>query len=542
MNLRWHTFERPARRLIKSEIAKSPALKKLRRQAPRKKLRALWLMLGLYFWVFIPLGLGRGAVDRIGSGPLVYALASAPLIAFAAIGFCGHLDRISDPVWHVYPFAPAEVFRERLRTFAWTLVYFAPIVLGGSAGLYMRGEIQSIPAAIVHGLVQTAMIVISGLHVTAYFQQHRGKIGWNAVLFVIVLILGTFIPTIADKLRDSSSLILAILPAGWIHHVVSGLSWREWIYLLPILILCIALPQSLRRIRHNFLHSPVWSTDLEGQSLNPSEVDEDEVEATEDGGIALARVSTNINKGPLEVAVSKLWNDDQRQTAAFLWPGERAWTAFWIWSAKFMLVFVVVAAIGRFIFNFDLIVGVALALGGFASLAASPLFSRATGLRQHGALGVFSPMYAAFPLAYDSLYKTLRAVALVRWLTWMPLILLYAAAIAWLSELNTILVLKIAFKIGLMLLALQPGIITLWLSYNCSITRRWPVVLIVLLLLILGGAMFAFILTSGETTVPVAVNLGLLAAIWILAKAAQLLHRTLYRSGAMDLLSKPRTN
>jgi hypothetical protein len=544
MNLRWHSFERPARRLIEGEIAKSPALKKLRRKAPRKKARSLWLLLSC-LWVLMPLGLARAAAEKIGSGLLVYALGSVPLIVFVATGWHAHVDRVADPVWHVYTFAREEILRERLRTFGRSLAYFSPIIFGGSIGLYFGGEILFVSSAIIHGILQAVVIVICGLHVAAYSLARRRAVGWIAILFFIMLTLGAFMPSAAEMLRESSAAILAALPAGWVHHVVTGVSWRDWIYLLPILLICIAIPQSARRLRHNFMENPVWKTDLESQSLTPSEMDDDRGEEEQiDPTIALARVSAEVREGPLEAAVARLWNDDQRQTAAFLWPAWHGWTQSWIGTAKFLLICVVLAAIGRFIFNFEIIVDGTLIIGTLGSLAASPLTSRATGLRPHGGLGSFSPLYAGFPLAYDSLYKTLHAVALVRWVTWMPLLMLYAAGVAWLAEYPTAVVLILAFKIGLTLLALLPATTTMWLGQTSSMTRQWPVFIVVFLLLLIAACAFVFVFApiALDTSFPLALDAGLLAAIWILAKATQLFHRALYRGRCMDLLSKPQSN
>lgn len=368
MNLRWHSFERAGRRAIKAEIAKSATLKKLRRKAPRRQLRWLWLILSLYFWLIIPLALGRNAAERLGSGALVFALASVLAIAFITLGWLTHLDRVAEPAWHAFPFARENVFGERARSYIKSLLYFTPIIFGGSVGLYFRGEIASVPMALAHGFVQAGIVFVCALHLAAYFQQRRGLIGWIAVLFSVALIVGYFVPSATGVLREASREIMATLPSGWVHHVIAGASWREWIYILPIALLLVAVPQSVRRVRSEFMHRPVWTTDIEDNSGVASDEYHagDDVEI--DPPIALARSRAAVREGLLETAIHRIWNEEQRHTAAFLWPAWQGWTSAWFWTAKFMLLCLLIGAIGKVIFNYDLIVGGAVIIGGLGSL------------------------------------------------------------------------------------------------------------------------------------------------------------------------------
>lgn len=131
--------------------------------------------------------------------------------------------------------------------------------------------------------------------------------------------------------------------------------------------------------------------------------------------------------------------------------------------------------------------------------------------------------------------------AIVRWAAWLPLIAIYGAVVTWLVGAPLTVGITVALKVALGALCLQPAIIALWLGRETSIICKWPAIFVVLFLLIIAACIFALIFAEAilETKFPLAMNAGLLAAIWIASKATQLFHRALYRGRCVDLLNRP---
>jgi hypothetical protein len=181
-----------------------------------------------------------------------------------------------------------------------------------------------------------------------------------------------------------------------------------------------------------------------------------------------------------------------------------------------------------------------LAAGALLSLPSAPLFTGAAGLRPFPNAGSLSPIYSAFPISYDSMYRTLRIVSLVRWAAWTPLAVGYVTVVAWWMQMPISLTMPIGFKIALLFVAIRPIFAAIWIGQNTTIWRYgWSFVFVCLgLLAMISGIVFLFAVFQTDS-VAVPMQIGAWIATWLIAKSMQLLQRRIFRRRGLDLSHRP---
>jgi hypothetical protein len=155
--------------------------------------------------------------------------------------------------------------------------------------------------------------------------------------------------------------------------------------------------------------------------------------------------------------------------------------------------------------------------------------------------GFVLPAYASFPIGYGEISRVMLKTNLIRALTWAPLAIIYAAALArrlgYPFEYGS----AIGFDVVLILMALQPVMVAGHFSSGSNDTRQinWQTVLFfsfaLLLLVIMLVATFTMFIVPTLFVQAVAI-----AVVFTMSLAGWAAYKLLLERGRIDLLSRPR--
>jgi hypothetical protein len=555
MSLRWRQFEGETRRALKRQLRQARSGKKQKASTIRRNYgRAIALPLFvLYGWAAITLGYGGWAANRLGSGLLSALVTSVPLTLFMAAFWHARLAAHPEPIWYVLPLSRAHLYRLRTRQFNKSFLYWGTLVLFAYLAIYVRGEIHSVSAAFALGVAQTIVIWTCALHLAAGFPTFMRSLARLGLLALLVIGLGPTFGITAAALREAGPTLAAILPAGWTHHALAGSGWRDRVCVIPLALLLAAIPFSLRRLRTQFFETIFWQPEASDDESSQESVESIQHAALLQNGmrgrswrevcetlVAELLRSNRPREEWIEMLVENVWSEEQRELADFLWCNRRGWTIGWKRAVKSMAVCFGLGAVARFVFEWPIAQFVVLTAGGLLALQAAPILPSANAFRSIPSTGAFSPLYAPFPVSASAIYRTLRAAAIVRWIAWMPLAIIYGAAIAAQTGVDISHGGGIGLGCAALTFALQPAFITMAMGRNTTIVSAgWKLIFACLVFLVLSlvAVFIVALLEPAAGGWPVIV--GACIAIWISSKSAQLLREFLYRRRGIDQLHRP---
>jgi len=158
------------------------------------------------------------------------------------------------------------------------------------------------------------------------------------------------------------------------------------------------------------------------------------------------------------------------------------------------------------------------------------------GLSTYPTAGLFSPIYAMYPIGYDEILAIVLKVNVLRCAAAFPVLATYGAIVAGVIHEPVIMGITIAAKIAVAAMALQPLFFVLRISAgsNDTSTRRlsWHLLWIIPLILMLTFGTFIVFTTKNDWLAAVC-----LVALSIVSLAIVVLQRSLYRRGKFDLLT-----
>lgn len=544
MNLRAVKFEQNLRKLIRD--AADPLLLKHKRSgtASSQEDKFLGALFAVGFFSVVA-GVALAWLD----GPAGISLSIAvlwtllPSIVIASQWL--HLEtQIFHPVWQSLPVTPEFVRRHLLREFTFSFLLW-PVSLGIAyairAFFLSERNLFSI-AALTIG--QSAMILALAIHLAAF-------LGWRRFSNPISFLLLTagfipFLPAARAILVQFDSIVTASLPTGWVLHIAHAKSWRDWIFALPILLFAATIPQSLRRIRgrhaavDHYLNTPSVEIDDEQGELQQKVVSRimEPVGPTEIADSISSRSFLREEPHPFagwieRFAVNRL---NARELAAmkFIWPFGPQWTMEWNWSARYLAILIVAAALTRVLtFGDWYLVAVFFVLGCAGPFAKTMSAPPPPAFRKHPTIGGSSPFFTAFPVGYDSLYRTLLKTKLVRVVVWSPLIVFYSTALGLIMGQNLATSAMIGARVALWCLGLQPVLASRMISDGNSVVRDFtPLLLIPVSLIWVVAAPLALVcpMSYSEWTITF--------AIFVLSSiGCERLIRINYRGKSVDLIT-----
>lgn len=447
-------------------------------------------------------------------------------------------------VWHCMPIQPAELHRAFTREAAPYLLLWPLFVFALYGGVVVSSESIKVGKWLLLSIGQGAVIAVTGIHLAAFLKLTRFRLAIATGALAIGL-LALYPPARAVIVREAPA-INAVLPAGWVAHLLGANSWREWMFALPLAVLFAAVPASLGRIRKRFAELDIWRVEetdevdeVEAmhaeiveqimQPRGPTEIEDDLLTR----GLAAAPLG---ERDRIEAFVFGKFSERQRKAADFLWPFVLGWTRQWKWAARLLLIIVVLAAAARPLLASDWLVAALiyivawlLPLGAVAG-GGSPIF------RKYYAPGGFAPFYSVFPVSYDDLYSTMLKANFWRLLAWAPMFVLFAGVIGYLAE-NSFLLGTLA---GMRMVALSFVAQPVWVGSRIHTGSTMVREISVLALIPLGFG--GLVLSVAGLVMPMKLQfvVATFAAVAVISKLIQLTLRAVYRGRSLDLMERPK--
>lgn len=448
-------------------------------------------------------------------------------------------------IWQCVPIQPEELHKALMRDFVPQLFGWPILVLFLYGGVFFNPNPLTLGQWLGLGIGQSLMVIAAGIHLAAFPKWRRFSFALSG-LAVTVGLAPVWHEATRSVMLGEGAAINAIIPAGWVAHLFSANSWREWMFVLPIAVFLAAVPASIRRMRRRFAEMEIWRAE-ESEIVDVAEAAQAEIveqimqprgptEIADDlltSGLAEAPV---IERDRIEAFVFGKFSERQRKAADFLWPFVLGWTRQWKWAARLLLISVALAAAARPLLASDwlmaaliYIVAWLLPLGAVAG-GGSPIF------RKYYAPGGFAPFFSVFPVSYDDLYSTMLKANFWRLLAWAPMFVLFAGVIGYLAE-NSFLLGTMA---GLRMVALSFVAQPVWVASRIHTGSTMVRELSVLALIPLGFA--GLVLSVAALVMPMKVEfvVASFVALAVISKLIQLTLRAVYRGRSLDLMERPK--
>jgi len=448
------------------------------------------------------------------------------------------------------PVPDDEYLRHESRRFFRSCVgAFAVFVLAYGAYAIVHGNLwHDLGAILVAAVLQTFSGLCIGMAVLAYRPEW---IRTSAIFpFYGLMIVCLYLPE--DGLRFLWSATL-ITPAGWVAHgfgaMVGSADSSERFWFLPAFILSAVLPLVLRKLRSR-LASELASPDsaFDAVFVPASGDDHEQTQMAEPSrtgqlwpaDIPLIRELKGADwtrLGWIERIVAGLLTDRQKVVAEFMLVDDLG-----TWSKKWRTAAIVTA------------MGVALTLATpslpswlfflpmvFAGFMSAPILGGSwPGFKGPTASGFVLPAYASFPIGYGEISRVMLKTNVIRALTWAPLAIIYAVALARRLGYSFGYGSAIGCDVVLILMALQPVIVAGHFSSGSNDTRQinWQTILffgfaLVLLITMLVATFMMFIVPT------LLVQAIAIAVVFTMSLAGWAAYKLLLERGRIDLLSRP---
>jgi hypothetical protein len=450
------------------------------------------------------------------------------------------------------PVLDEEYLRHESRGFFRSWVgAFAVFVLAYGAYAIVYGNLWHDLAVI---LVASSLQTFSGVCIGTVVLAYRAKWIRTAAIvpFYGLMIVCLYLPE--DTLRFLWSATL-ITPAGWVAHgfaaMVGSADSAERFWFFPAFILSAALPLVLRDLRSRLATELAFpDSAFDAVFVPASGDDQEQTLIAEPSGtgqpwpvdIPLVRELKGADwsrLGWIERIVAASLTDREKVVAEFMQASELG-----TWSKKWRIAAVVTA------------VGAAIALASptlpswlfflpmvFAGFMSAPIVGGLwPGFNGLFVSGFVLPAYASFPIGYGEISRVMLKTNVIRALTWAPLAIIYAAALARRLGYSFEYGSAIGCDVVLILIALQPVVVAGHFSAGSNDTRqinRQTILFfsfaLVLLIIVLVAIFMMFIVPT------LLVQAIAIAVVFTMSLAGWAGYKLLLERGRIDLLSRPRT-
>jgi hypothetical protein len=431
---------------------------------------------------------------------------------------------------------------------SWAGAFLVFMLLYGTYTVVYGSLWHALPALLVAAALQALSGFCLGTAVLAYWPK------WNTarIFFPLyaLMIVCLYLPQDGLQFLWSSTLIT---PAGWVAHGFAGLvgavDSAERFWLIPAFVLSAAMPLALRRLRFQLLAQLAPTGDAVEEILAPYSDDGHDQIAIAESAETLPSFPENVpfpqlferadwaQLGWIQRVVAFCLSNRQKIVAEFMLENDLAtWSKKWR-TATIITVIGTAATLAApsfpsWIFFLPMVVAAAMV---------APLAGGAwAGFKSTLTSGFVIPVYAGFPLGYAEVSRVMLKTNLIRTLTWAPLALVYAAALAHRVGYSFEYGSSIGLDIVLILMALQPVLVTAHFSgTNDSKQTNWHT------LLFFGGGLllFAIMLAIAITMIvfpTFLVHAAAIVGIFAISLAAWAGYKLLFERGRIDVLSQPR--
>jgi hypothetical protein len=404
-------------------------------------------------------------------------------------------------------------------------------------------------------LLASVLQTLTGLSIGAAVVAIRPKwLGASLAPFYGLMILCLFVPE--DGLRFLWSATL-VTPAGWVAHGFAGLvgtaNGLERFWLVPAFVLSATLPLTLRVLQSRIasaLASPDFAFEkvFVPDSDSTGEPEEgvstaDTINGWQPTGLDNQLYSESKSTdwaqlGWIERLVATLLGSREQIVAEFMLGNDlHGWSKKWRFATIVTLVgtalTLAVPSLPSWLFFLPMIVA------GFLS---APLLGGAwIGFKGPLTSGFCLPAYSVFPLSYREISWVMLKINCARALTWAPLAIVYASALAHRLGYSFAHGAGIGVDVVLIVMALQPVIIAGHFSSGTNDTRQinWQTVLffsfaLALLVIMLVATFMMFIVPT------VLVQGSAITVVFATSSLGWVAYKLLFERGRIDVLSRPR--
>ncbi len=570
MRLRSVKLERQIREAARHELRSSKAswkeykrMKKAgRRSTSQRTVAIFFVVMGPIYLLFVA---DFAHMRGLAFLALALAIYSTGTVFMRAWSFESKLRRSGElSVFLTLPVEDERIFDHLWHQTLWgsTFVIYAAVV---AYGYWAYTRMQSnhawawLVAASLAALLQWTVVVAPMLMIVKL--EAKWPLTWIGLAIEALILVLFFAPAGVTKMAESA---VVPLPGGWVPEFFQGAfligNRGSFWFLIPIAILASTIPITSKFLRKRYripLESALMFEDR--GAFGEADVGTQPTEAAELEG---DRESARMEFEPLIAAehlkrgeflqeldwsssgwlerIAKRWlRPSEKLTAEFMMSEEiGGWSARWKTAAKLSAVGIVLTVMLPPSAAYEWILFVPLIIAG---MTAAPFFGGywpGFGLRFCG--GRLAPAYAAYPVDYRGISLTMFKVNGARLLGWLPLLLLYAYALAWRMNAGPLFGFTIGLKTLWAVVALQPVMVFGHFSKRTNDTDvsglGWLTRAIPSLIAMVGGALaVAFLIAAGFVLKPLLAVASLCAASAV-AVGMWALYGYLYNSGRIDLL------
>ncbi len=549
IRVRWPAFERLVRRGARRRVRAVPALRReYKRHSSRHRRVARWMLAPLPILVAGALLTGplMGAREVAGDFGLSVAWGISMLLwtgvaLVRGATFSGSLQG----GWRLvmlllFPVGNRAVFGHLV----WRFLFRSLVLFGGLfvAALYLEAWEQHsvgigfwphvLLVAALQTVVNAALSLVLARHVNA------SKLWWSgASLCAAGFVGGVGARWFAPLLAGASDWLAWFTPAGWAWMV--GHAEMPFAWFAPVAVL-VAVAGWTARQWHVVYRPPELETLLpaattaeEFEAVSPSEMQHVR-EAMRSGGF-LSGADWASQPWLERWVAGWLTAREKLLTEFLLGGGSPGWTRAWRRGLKIAMVGLCLVVVPGTVFTWIVFIG-----GVSAMLVAVPLLTDDfPALKPAWGFGRGAPAYALSPCGFGELSATILKTSTPRLLAWLPICVVYCAAVAW--RLGISPASGAGFGARLMLLCLlgQPVIITLLFSSGTNDSRNvraswlWIIFVFLGLIVMMLGASLALLLAPAGYATAAAGAFG----VFVLAFVK--LYAVWFNRGGFDLVPAP---
>jgi hypothetical protein len=543
MTLRWKQFEGRAKKIARAEIRASPKLKATRKKAGKARRTSNQMFLVGFMvtiFSFAPV-IHWGTISR-DAGFAALAVVVSGMTFLGASMWQSRLYNTGDlAAMILLPLRTDDIFRIQTRRAAWTVsgLLICFVVLYGVT--FAKDLSPAVPNAMILAVCEMVLSFALVAHVVAYLPQRMNGLlafgltfGWS--ILSLALLASSPGPGAAMWVPLAS-----FLPATWIHELFFALSgastWTRMFFALPIAIVFALAPYSFARVRRLYtiaVDSSIRADSTEDDSRIESESGVTEIADRANAEGALAPPAL-VASGFIERFLFARFTERERLVVSFLWR-HPTWTSQLRWSIGVLAVISIVAAllgkahVGEMVFLVAFVFGQGSLpiLTGGAGFSAWPCGGNLT-----------APQFAFAPISFDEMFGVTLKINLLRTLIATPIWVAFTAGMTHVLGNSPVAGAILAFKIMLILAALQPFLFAVWLASSITIKRKfWPLPFVVLCLGFIVAAVIFFFGFAVQFVTTVPSNAAGLTAFVIVSLLWNRYFRWLYRSSRVDTLGR----
>ena len=567
MKLHSPSFEKSLRHSVKKAVRSSPELKQEYRRAKkaiRRNIRVNWLFRPILSLV---LGFFVTAAINITHHPFT-GLAIINLWTLVALSFLVRnllllLSRATDlPALNLLPISETTIFRWEMQKFfrkMALLCVFDQVAGFGALAINLHFSFVQWGLAMILAILSWALLLAMTLLCAARLPNLKYQIITSSVFlfgFAFFLAFKAIGPAVLHFIDSVAPTLNMILPTGWVPSLFQLFlpdgAWMVVGLMIPIVLVIWTIKNSLgllrSRLRFKEHLAPEVSDQIPGGNRGSVEPKDGTAQPSRIGITAIEEIVQSrqfllqeLSQGWLEKRLSEWLNPREKSVAEFAFPRGFHITKPWI---KILRNFLLMVLIG-FVFstvNQTLEIwafGVGLFITFCQSLA--QMWANGAAFRVLLNNGIKIPMYAAYPITFLELSRTLFKSSIIQ----LPLFIAYtmscAILITYLTATPIVFGIIIGFKAGLLVFASRFITTALAFSACTNDSTRFRVRNITLVVVfIVCGCLFVFLGGAGLFVPDTLVAWLLWLAALLDAYALFRIYGWFYHANCFDLMSFPR--